>query len=621
MTGGGDMAITYLRDPGEQVAAGDVVVKFDTTEQEYKLKEAEADLGGGRTAGDPDAGRQSGQGRGNALFTAAGQDGRAHRRTGGAPQSHPGGYRGARKYTGRWKPPRTTCANSSTTPPTGRPLRRRPSPFRKRPAIKPRCKARNRAAEHREHGVEGQGPGYVNVMQNTNCNFCMFGMLFPALAGGRHGKRRNGSRADSRFEELGSHRQHRRTGPRPSLGRAEGPGGHRGAARQILQRHDQGNRRHRGRLLESPFRLQDRARRSRAPGMRPGMSSNIVITTGTLPNSLWVPSQAVFESDSRTSSILQTSSGFTPRDVKLVRRSESQVVLTGLQEGQLVALANPELEQQSAQGKSQRHEGPIPMTGIGRIFSDAAQAFDNLRAQKTRTLLTALGHRLRRRLCHRHARYRRRSARRVAALHRAIGRAQRPRRIRVPPPARKNFSSAAAILPGSPTATSASCSANIDALGDAFSAGAHLHPARVLPKPSHEVPELYGVRPSYAVIHSLHVAEGHFFDEQDDNASRAVCVLGEGAKVSLLGYGAAVGKFVKVNDTWLASRRGPGRTACLQRTIVRRQNAGSQQYRLHPAEHFPVPLFRPQQFHEGRSRCHRDPPQARTRTASKSPRS
>src|ERR1035441_2375784 len=44
MTGGGEMAITYLREPGEQVAAGDVVVKFDTTEQEYKLKEAEADL-------------------------------------------------------------------------------------------------------------------------------------------------------------------------------------------------------------------------------------------------------------------------------------------------------------------------------------------------------------------------------------------------------------------------------------------------------------------------------------------------------------------------------------------------------------------------------------------------
>jgi hypothetical protein len=85
--------------------------------------------------------------------------------------------------------------------------------------------------------------------------------------------------------------------------------------------------------------------------MRPGMSSNIVITTGTLPNSLWVPSQALFESDSRTYVYLETPSGFTPRDVKLVRRSESQVVLTGLREGQVVALANPELEHQNTQTK------------------------------------------------------------------------------------------------------------------------------------------------------------------------------------------------------------------------------------------------------------------------------
>ena len=34
-------------------------------------------------------------------------------------------------------------------------------------------------------------------------------------------------------------------------------------------------------------------------------------------------------------------------------------------------------------------------------------------------------------------------------------------------------------------------------------------------------------------------------------ASATVCVLGEGAKVNLLGYGPAVGKFVKVNDSWM----------------------------------------------------------------------
>ena len=40
-----------------------------------------------------------------------------------------------------------------------------------------------------------------------------------------------------------------------------------------------------------------------------------------------------------------------------------------------------------------------------------------------------------------------------------------------------------------------------------------------LPKPSRDVPELYGVRPSYAAIHSLQFAEGRFFDDSDDERS------------------------------------------------------------------------------------------------------
>src|SRR4051794_34761562 len=42
MVAGADLAITSLRRPGEMVKEGDVVVEFDTTEQEFKLKEAEA---------------------------------------------------------------------------------------------------------------------------------------------------------------------------------------------------------------------------------------------------------------------------------------------------------------------------------------------------------------------------------------------------------------------------------------------------------------------------------------------------------------------------------------------------------------------------------------------------
>lgn len=78
-----------------------------------------------------------------------------------------------------------------------------------------------------------------------------------------------------------------------------------------------------------------------------------------------------------------------------------------------------------------------------------------------------------------------------------------------------------------------------------------LRPGRVLPKPAREMPDLYGVRPAYAVIHNLRLMEGSFFQEKHETSSAPVCVLGQGAKVDILGYGAAVGKFVKVNDTWL----------------------------------------------------------------------
>jgi multidrug resistance efflux pump len=41
---GGDLPITSLKEPGEMVKPGDVVVEFDTTAQDYNLREAQADL-------------------------------------------------------------------------------------------------------------------------------------------------------------------------------------------------------------------------------------------------------------------------------------------------------------------------------------------------------------------------------------------------------------------------------------------------------------------------------------------------------------------------------------------------------------------------------------------------
>src|SRR2546427_134539 len=51
-----------------------------------------------------------------------------------------------------------------------------------------------------------------------------------------------------------------------------------------------------------------------------------------------------------------------------------------------------------------------------------------------------------------------------------------------------------------------------------------------------------------AVVAMLSITAGA---QKEMMSSAPVCVLGEGAKVNLLGYDDGVGKFIKVNDTWL----------------------------------------------------------------------
>jgi len=67
----------------------------------------------------------------------------------------------------------------------------------------------------------------------------------------------------------------------------------------------------------------------------------VEITTATMKNVLWVPAQALFESDGKMYVYLRSGATFARKDVALVRRNETRVVLTGLQQGQEVALANP----------------------------------------------------------------------------------------------------------------------------------------------------------------------------------------------------------------------------------------------------------------------------------------
>src|SRR3954464_7655554 len=177
------------------------------------------------------------------------------------------------------------------------------------------------------------------------------------------------------------------------------------------------------------------------------------------------------------------------------------------------------------------------------LVADVGQAFSNLRAQKARTVLTAMGIVF--------------GVGSVIGMM-AIGAGAREESLRFieqlgvrnilidsrPAMSQAELQQRRRSSPGLSERDVRILQANIDAV-ELLSARRVLHPASALPKPSRDIPELYGVRPTYSSIHSLQFAEGRFFDDSDDERSALVCVLGEAAKVSMLGYDPAVGKFVK----------------------------------------------------------------------------
>jgi putative ABC transport system permease protein len=86
---------------------------------------------------------------------------------------------------------------------------------------------------------------------------------------------------------------------------------------------------------------------------------------------------------------------------------------------------------------------------------------------------------------------------------------------------------------------------------EAMSPRKQFHPTTVLPRTDQELPALIGVLPNYTQIYNVTLLEGRFFTEEEHLRSAPVCVLGERTKVAMLGYGAAVGKHIKVEDVWL----------------------------------------------------------------------
>ena len=344
--GGGTVAITYLREPGELVEAGDVVVELDTTQQEYNLREAEADLA--------EAEQQ--------VIKATADSQALDEETRYQVESTSADVKLAELEI-RKNPLLAAIAarqNLLALDAAKNRQHQAEQDFNNKKATASAGIAIQQAALNRAKVMMGiaqktidgmtlkaKTSGYVNIQQNTNLMIGYYGMqLLPFQLGDNV----NTGMAVAQIPDLKSwevsaqvgelDRGHLTPGQKVSVavvalagksfaGHVKNIGGTGGSA---WDRH-----------FECRISLDEASAE-----LRPGMTSNLVITVESLDNVTWVPSQALFESDGRTFVYLKTPAGFMPHDVTLVRRSESQAVLTGVSEGSMVAMSSPDQQGKSA---------------------------------------------------------------------------------------------------------------------------------------------------------------------------------------------------------------------------------------------------------------------------------
>jgi len=338
-TGGLDMHLTQLMTTGEPVKTGEVVAQFDTTEQEYKLKEAEADLAEAIAHLEQAKAQNEAQDEEDryALLKAQNDVRLAEldvRRNPLLPT-----------LTARENTLALDAAKDHLAQLEKNQANRKAT---NAAAIAIQEAARGKAEEQAKTArqnidamtLKAHRDGYVSVRQNSGGNIMFFGMVLPLFQVGD--QVRPGMAVaeipDMKNWEVSANigeldRGHISIGQkavvtivalpgRPLAGHVKEVGGTTG---------NPWNRHFECRIaIDNPV-----------AELRPGMSAGLVITTDEMKGVLSLPAQALFENDGRTFVYLKGPDGFSAKDVTLVRRNEMRVVVNGLSNGQLVAMANP----------------------------------------------------------------------------------------------------------------------------------------------------------------------------------------------------------------------------------------------------------------------------------------
>jgi hypothetical protein len=101
--------------------------------------------------------------------------------------------------------------------------------------------------------------------------------------------------------------------------------------------------------------------------LRPGLLADVEIVVEKIPDALHIPTQAVFTKNGKpTVYVQQAKTGkFEPREVQLLKQSESMMVLAGgVQPGELVALADPSADKNAKKDKGDKKSNSNPMSSM-----------------------------------------------------------------------------------------------------------------------------------------------------------------------------------------------------------------------------------------------------------------
>jgi hypothetical protein len=101
--------------------------------------------------------------------------------------------------------------------------------------------------------------------------------------------------------------------------------------------------------------------------LRPGLLADVEIQVEKIPNALHVPAQAVFQKNGKPTVFVQLKNKrFEPREVQLVKQSESMMVLaSGVQAGDIVALSDPTASKSGKKETGEKKSQGSPMGGMG----------------------------------------------------------------------------------------------------------------------------------------------------------------------------------------------------------------------------------------------------------------